>query len=364
MGHRHSCVKWLTMAVATTLLAAAPAVAPPKPRAVLETPGKTGGQAVERVALAPDGKLAAGTGWGKPRELVIWDVATGALVTKAAWQGPLPLLAFAADGKSLLAASRQGAATTIRILDTASGKDAATVNLTVPPRHACTPSAFSPDLKLVLGEVGAPNFAVQAVLFDAATGKQTSAKPIDLPKSNQIATASFSQDGKRVAIGLRPENLAENPNVFIADTSTGELLWSFRHRAINPDQPIEADVAMSVDGKLLGIVVPHGNAPGDDLVRVYDIDTKTEKWTLPVSHRLSDLQFAPDGRSLLAGTDEGVIVVSVADRRVTARLPTRTARSYYSPKSQAVSADSRTVAFSEDGKVVLVWTLASVEAGK
>jgi WD40 repeat protein len=272
-------------------------------------------QPILAVASSRDGKIVASASGPVPsaspvldpgesrhgqQELKLWDAATGKeLRTLEAYTSSLfntRSLAFSPDGRRVAAFGREGG---IRVWETSSGKVIRTF-----PTKGVNPwgnpwgngLAFSPDghsLAAVNGKF--------LQVWDVQTGKEIAAS-FD-PNTAHLTCLTFTPDGNRLVAGaLAQGGLFPPPTVLVWDVKTGKRALAFKH-------PVGVlGVAVSPDGKMIA------SAGGDFLVRVWDVETKREKWTLRGhAHELSGVAFTPDGRWLLSGSVDGTIKVWDAD---------------------------------------------------
>jgi WD40 repeat protein/serine/threonine protein kinase len=249
---------------------------------------------VDRAVLSPDGThLAATRGSGSPTVLV-WDLATGGLVTL---EGPATLRAhgvgFSPDGKRLVCAYRpdddgpaKGSPRSIRIWDLVTRRAVVTID-----RHpyTMTVAPFSPDGRLLA--VNVDTMAHSMPLFkvwDAATGHEVFT--CRYTPGLTMWAAAFSPDGKRLAAcgtqGIRIWDLAsrETPITWPSDSDFGNCL------------------AFSPDGKRLAMGGVEGMAELWDTASGQKV--QNFKGHFGPVHALA---FSPDGTRLATGGADGTL---------------------------------------------------------
>ena len=252
-----------------------------------------------------------------PREMKLWDVATGRQLPLGL-QGPtdkVRWVAISPDGTRLAAACvDQG----IRLWDLATGQQRTL------PRHAKeidVSVSFSPDGKrLVVTSMPAGDYAdldcIVLRVWDlgAATVLTTVAK---LPYT--VIALQFSPDGKLLAFADSSHRL-----VRVFDAATGQEAFSCKYA-----QGYVSHVVFSPDGKRLA-------ACGHRGIQLWDSATRAPVATWPSTSALGFLAYSPDGKVLAVGSIEGALELWDAG----------TGQKLYTFNGQA---DIRMVAFSPDG---------------
>jgi WD40 repeat protein/serine/threonine protein kinase len=235
------------------------------------------------VAFGPAGKLVAGgdgrfnalmrtTGKPVPGIVKVWDAQTGKeLLTLKGHTDSVVRIAFSLDGTRLASASLDN---TMKIWDLQTGKEV----------HSLSPAArifgrfgigiaFSPDGKRLaaLGQVwdvatgkelfvrknlppftltyspdGKRMFSVKGKMYDAQTGQELPLKPLGERSGPGGVIATFSPDGKRLAIALQGQ-------VKLWDVQSGQELLSLKAPSSFP-----CALAFTPDGHRLGHVTAHG----------------------------------------------------------------------------------------------------------
>jgi hypothetical protein len=183
---------------------------------------------VNHLAFSPDGKTVMGVYGNTIRR---WDVSTG----RELGQGfghldEVTFVGFAADGKTLVSASREDY--TVRFWDLATSEQRQIVQGSSP--HFDTYPQFNhvllrPDGRGVIAEAGLKGFA----LWDVATGQELRQFPLLTPvrKRNMwVSGAALSPDGKTLTVltGVEPNgnDTTETALVLAWDVATGKELVS------------------------------------------------------------------------------------------------------------------------------------------
>ena len=319
----------------------------------------------DAVAFSPDGKYAA-TVWDDT--LTTWEIASGkAIASLPGFLGGLSTRKFSSgiSPTRLVSVSSEDfpAATTVRVLDLAEGRELA--------RFA--PREVSP---------GTPVISPDGATLLLTSLRQTEVWPLATGKSHSGAFAAgpqaFSPDGKRLAArcdakpclalvqaGAFPSNLPWNlaqpttmafsPNgrVMAIGTQDGPVhLWSTDRGAVvgslqGSKSPISA-VAFSPDGSRLA------SRASDGMVRLWDVATRKEiaKASASVNDSDSSIAFSPGGKTLALADDKSVRLWD-------------TEKGTDAVKLQGHTDTVRSVAFSQDGTVlvstageVIFWSVA------
>ncbi|MBI1918109.1 MAG: WD40 repeat domain-containing protein [Planctomycetes bacterium] len=244
---------------------------------------------VHAVDLSPDGRLLA---VGTPEGLFVRDQESGRILYHTANDpdGPLAidprrpdrllfhghhsLAVFALDGK-MLAYSKSGDATVVRLCDPTSGKERRRIELGA----RLVRLAVAPDGRRLAGTER--DNAVR--VYDTASGRRTHSWTLNLsnPYENYASVLAFSADGKFLAAGAT-DNL-----IHLWDVTTGREVRTFRGHGW-----YVTGLAFAPDGKTLY------SASYDGTVRRWDVATGKER---PVADSYSgDVRVAcsPDGARL------------------------------------------------------------------
>jgi WD40 repeat protein/serine/threonine protein kinase len=244
---------------------------------------------VATVALSADGNRLAAT--CRDRTVLVWDLATGGLVTLEGPAGRTALnVGFSPDGKRLLAIYRPGAPGSMAgsglllVWDLASRKPVLTCDQLRPRVRG---GSFSPDGKqLVVSSSSPPAFNV----YDAETGRETFSHQ-GPEEVMYVMSARFSPNGKRLAA-------SDDHAIRIWDLATHEVVM------VCPCESPGFDPVYSPDGRL----VARGGIDG--IVELWDTATGRKVQTLK-GHggSVRDLAFSPDGARLATGGADGTVRV-------------------------------------------------------
>jgi WD40 repeat protein len=281
-------------------------------------------QAVECVAISPDGKRLATGSVGSPVQ--VWDCATGERVQVLPETNVISL-AFAPDGRTL----GVGGQDQLVVWNLETGHAVFKTNDATARFHI----AFSPvEPLLVVGKHG--GFRVfgfdggSTEVWDYVTGKlkhvllESGGYIAISPRGNQVATGNWDQTVK------------------IWDLATGQFIKSLNTGAV-------VDMAWSPDGLTLATVYSGPEVKLWDVSRGQEIDGFTND-----HHKVWSLAFSPDGKSLATGgTDQLIHLWDVATRQQTGQLQGHGA----GVRSLAFSADSQTLASGGKDKKAMLWSL-------
>ncbi len=303
-------------------------------------------QGVSRVVFSPDGRRLAS---GDKRGVVkVWDLTRNPYrqVVRPLRDGPqhsshgedLGELNFRADGQLQVVQKRPEPA--VRRFDSGTGELLAEHALPLyqdqynPERRL----AFSPDGRFVAGRAASDLQVIK--IWDAATGVELGALP---RQPYRVMALAFSPDGGRlatVAFPTAPPGVAAE--VVLWEVSGGRELG----RLAAP--PLVASLAFSPDGQRLALAANEPR-PGEQFskstpaqLRLYDLNRKEELLRLLVSNGLvTALAFHPDGQTLAAvGYNTGevrVVDLKSGRERYTLTMPSH-------PTGVAFSPDGRRLA--------------------
>ncbi len=234
---------------------------------------------IRAIAASADGRLIASAGGDQDRRVLIWSVETGQQLRQlAGGAATAASLAFAPDGKSLLAGGSDGA---IHVHDVRSGVEAQSL---FGHRGPVVSLAISADGRTVAS--GSGDATVR--LWDLATGRSR----LELAgHSAGVNAVAFSPDGTLLVSG------SADRTVKIWDLASGRSV-----RTLEGHRDFVNAVAVSPDGTLL--------ASGDEArtVRLWRLPAGREIRTLTGPGAwVSSLAFSADGRRLLCGSFDGAV---------------------------------------------------------
>jgi RNA polymerase sigma factor (sigma-70 family) len=237
--------------------------------------GHVGG--VVALTFAPDGKSLATAGYDGAVRL--WDVPAGKLRHTLPGHGEAASgVAFAPDGKRVATAGWDGQ---VRLWDAHTGRPLWTEDAHTGRAWGV---AFAPDGQTVASAGGDQKVRI----WDAATG---TAKATFVGLRGGAYGVAYSSDGRSLAV-------AAGNTVRLLDASTGRDLG----RAGGPTTAV-AGFAFSPAGYNL--------AWADDTrtVRLYELVSGAERFSVEAPGEVAGLAFTPDGRGLVAAGSDGTVVV-------------------------------------------------------
>jgi WD40 repeat protein len=136
-------------------------------------------------------------------------------------------------------------------------------------------------------------------MWDVQTGQEMTV-PFK-PHTTNLTCIAFTPDGDRLVAGASLYNdfFFPPPTVLVWEVKTGKRVLALTHpRGVQR-------VAVSPDGKTIASAGTH-----DSLIRVWDMESKKEKWILRGhTDGLTGLAFAPGSRWLVSGSHDGTIRV-------------------------------------------------------
>jgi WD40 repeat protein/serine/threonine protein kinase len=256
---------------------------------------------LKAVVCNRDGKMIASAsgplspGDHQKSELRLWDGSSGKELRSL--QGYRPSfsgfaseesVAFSPDGSYVAAFGSEP----IRVWETSSGKLLRTFRSRRQELPLGNELAFSP--------VGCYIAAVDGKalkLWDVKSGKPMT--PTLEAHSVDLTCVAFNQDGIRLVAGaIAGQRFFPSPTILLWDVMTGKQILKLNHPGG------VSKVAVSPNDRMIA-------ATGEDfLIRVWDVDSKKERWTLR-GHRyfISRMAFSPDSHWLISGSGDGTIKV-------------------------------------------------------
>lgn len=190
--------------------------------------------------------------------------------------------------------------------------------------------AFSPNGELLVSESGDNT----ARLWNVKTGREV----LQIKLEERGARVAFSPNGMAFAVATQPVN-GPQPIVGLYDAHTGHLLREF----LRTKNQVTA-LAFSPRGEVLAI------AGGDEVgsqIDIWELDSQNPQITLPMPRRvIKSLVFSSDGRLLaFGGYGNGKAFVEVRDMKANTVL-----------RTMRFESDVTALDFSPDGKRLIVGT--------
>jgi WD40 repeat protein/serine/threonine protein kinase len=238
---------------------------------------------VYRVALSPDGRRAVTSSYGG--YVYLWNVASGAvkhLTTNA--HADYPAVAFTPDGGRVVAVGVNG----LFVWDAQTAKELVhSKDALVGPVYRVSVSG---DGKRIL--TGGADKKLR--WWDAGTGRLLRTFE---EQTNAIGAVAFSPDGRLALSGAGGTDAKADKAVWLWDVDSGKLL-----RRLEGQSSVTYYVAFSPDGRWA--------ATAGANVLLYDLkDEKAPPKVLAVKEHIPCALFAPDGKSLVAATQYGKLIV-------------------------------------------------------
>ncbi len=261
------------------------------------------------LAFCADGKTLVSASWDAT--VRFWDVAKGRQLRQTHLRLPKPLpnrpgsaiAGLSPDGKVVAAFAEES----LDLYDTTTGESLRRLPTTGAGHKSLS---FSADGKLLAARIGiADNYTIH--LWELPTGKER----FHRDKLNQVGTCILSPNGTLLAFDTGDEML------HLLDTATGRELGKV------PGQ--EWRFAFSPDGKLLAAAM---NYNGKAQVTIWETAGLKKRATFRQSGLIergierSCLTFSPDGKLLVLGGLEALVVWDVATAQERVRLEDREAK--------------------------------------
>ncbi|MCB9451168.1 MAG: protein kinase [Anaerolineaceae bacterium] len=237
------------------------------------------------VEFHPSGDIVAVSSWDDSM-LILWHLDTDETDKYPLDRGWLPIIDFTSDGSRLIVATQSGG---VVMLEVATGEILKTFQ---EGTAALLSAAFSPDDRYIVS-VGQEN-AIR--IWDAETGEivQTLKHPGD--DDIWLFRAVFLADSERILSG------GTDGIMYLWDWRTGDILQTYPQ---GEDEPRHVqDITLNAEETLV--------ATGDDRGRLYiwDVATGRLEYTyLGHKQRIRNLEFSPDGKTILTGSNDGTAVL-------------------------------------------------------
>jgi WD40 repeat protein len=291
------------------------------------------GRFPHHLEYSPDGRLLASSG---DRRLRLWEAATGKLVWQTALPDSdrfLPDGLFSADGKTIVAL--HGA--TCWWFDTATGKEVRRCAVTLPKTNSY--ACFAPHGTLFAVVDTRPG--KDLVVYDLPSGKARFRKAAD---GAWFWDMAFSPDGAVLAAAAYGGGAFQRFRIHLFDTASGKRLGEF-----------------SIGDFVRGLTF----SPDAKKLLVHDVNRTIQVWDVPggkLVHRLEvnairlvTVAFAPDGASVVAGTQgTDAVRLDLATGKELARF-----RTYPSSCCIAFAPDGKTLALGTGDGTLTQWDAAT-----
>lgn len=237
---------------------------------------------VSSVQVSPDGRYLLTASYDNTARL--WDIATSQeLRTFIGHTNILGDANFSPDGQLVVTSSRDK---TARLWDVTTGQE---LRRFLGHTAAVDSARFSPDGRYILTS----SVDRTARLWDiyAENEPRVLSLPLRTLHSTTMLFIDFAQDNQQIIMGMA------NGDVLYWHSQTGQIL-TLTESKLDPHAFLN-DMTLSADATLAA------TASGDGMIRLWDWQTRQEIYTF-TGHTgpIWDIQFAPDGGSLLTGGDD------------------------------------------------------------
>jgi WD40 repeat protein len=313
------------------------------PRDVQRLKLATATEAVNIVAVSPDGTLAA-IGAGE-NSVTLWNLADGKpAVELKGHVGPLTSLRFSHDGTKLVTGS---ADKSIRVWNVADGQLIGRIDTPHPVSSIALvsePPAAQPEDKEGEAEAAAPPVVERIVSGGGDNFVRLWRLPEQMPKSladvpEKTNVLAATADGKLIAMA------SADGTIRVINAESGVLIKTWKaHEAAITDvafkPTVPAPAAAEGAKGAPPVIRALATASADNTVRLWNYDTGERLQVLRGSTvSISALAFQPDGKQLAAGTDDGRTTIWNLDAAA--------------PKQLVAAGDPAAVAIlSPDGKLI------------
>jgi WD40 repeat protein len=230
-------------------------------------------------------------------------------VIQAGHTGVVRSAVFSPDGKYIASGAEDRM---IKIWDAGTGRELRTLSGHNGAVHS---AAYSPNGEFIVSASGDSTVRI----WDAETGRELRVLPEHTASVNQ---AVFSPDGRSIA------SASTDKTVKLWDAGSGSVLRSFTGNESSANT-----AAFSPDGRRLAAGF------GDKTIKIWSIRGAGEPQSFSVVGYIKSLAWSLDGRTILAGTGNGIGVYNAGNGQVV--------------KILAQGRNIRSVALSRDGKQVL-----------
>jgi len=269
--------------------------------------------------------------------LVMHEDKTGQPIT-AAW------LATSADRKLLAGARGLG---TIFVKDIATGKETCSFE---GHEHCLSGLAFSPGgcMMATTAEDGTMR------LWESSSGKLLHTYALVQGPSLMLQDVAFSPDGRILAVPIAGGGILPRPGL--------QAISRLVIRRWDPWQGKELKTWITEEAAFFGsnlVFAPDGKAlafgAGDGAIGIWSLATSKEVRRIaePFMHRTSSTAYSPDGKTLAAASDAGVVLWDVVSGKKAKELP----KQFPAMVSVAFSPDGKTLAGGDQSRIHL-WDLA------
>jgi WD40 repeat protein len=204
--------------------------------------------------------------------------------------------------------------------------------------------AFAPDGKRFATASSDFHHWGEVKIWDTVTRQLLATLP-----SHTVKSVAFGRDGQTLVTTTR------DGTIEFRDADTARLLHIFQHPSV-PARTAATAVVSSRDGMMLGA------AWEDGTVIVWDVPSRAPLDQFQHSSAVQSMAFAPDGRTVATGSEDGQLHVRVLASKTSLALHRHGRQSAHvgSVLSVAYSLDSTTLASGGKDCKVIVWNMGNV----